>query len=141
MRKQGMKFTLVVQVAVEEKDGRLKLVLKDVKSKPNVLAIPASSLPSRKGRQPRRKNGKSIHDIVLETAQKLSKKTDEGIFSSVDLFKQAVKKYPALNKKSFTTTVIASAPEHPSWKHYRNGRDHLVYLGGGRYRLRTAAQQ
>lgn len=138
MRKRAMKFSLTVHIGVETKNGRPRIVVKDVKVRPDAVAIPASALLLKKEKKQPGRKGKAIHDIVLETAKKLSKKAENGVFSSMDLYKQAVKKYPALNKKSFTTTVIASAPEHPSWKHYRNGKDHLVYLGKGRYRLRVA---
>ncbi|HPC48063.1 MAG TPA: hypothetical protein PLW83_08445, partial [Deltaproteobacteria bacterium] len=92
-----------------------------------------------KGKAGGGKSQKTIHDIILETARRLSKKSEDAVFTSIDLYKSAIKKYPSLNKKSFTTTVIASAPEHPSWKHYPSGKDHLVYLGKGRYRLREKA--
>jgi hypothetical protein len=53
---------------------------------------------------------------------------------------QAIKKYPDLNKISFNTTVISTAPEHTSWKYYRNGRDYLIYLGKGKYKLREKTE-
>jgi hypothetical protein len=55
----------------------------------------------------------------LESAKKVSKAENEGVFSSVDLLNQAMEKYPELNKKSFNTTVISAAPEHTSWKYYQ----------------------
>lgn len=144
MRRKSVKLSVTVQAALEERDGRIHLIVKDVTVKPGTILLfapPAGRSSRKKGRAAAGLNsGKTLHDIILETAQKLSKKTDGGEFSSMELYTFASKKYPSLNKKSFTTTVIASAPEHPSWKHYRNGRDYLVYVGRGRYRLREAAQ-
>ena len=77
---------------------------------------------------------------VAQCARKVSRNTEGGVFSSVDLYRQASRKYPELNRKSFNTTVISAAPEHTSWKYYRNGKDYLVYLGKGKYRLRESTE-
>lgn len=140
MRKKNLKFVLTINAALEIKNGQAQVVVKDVKVKPSRVSLPVEAVPDKKEKTARKKLGKSIHDIVLESAKKVSKKADEGIFSSVDLFDQAIKKYPELNKKSFNTTVISAAPEHTSWKYYRNGKDYLIYLGKGKYKLRESAE-
>ncbi len=140
MKKKGMKFILMVDMALEIKKGTAQVVVKNVRIKPSEVALPMDAAPAKKAKPLRKKAGKSIHDIVMESARKVSRNADDGIFSSVDLYKQASRKYPELNRKSFNTTVISAAPEHTSWKHYRNGKDYLVYLGKGKYRLRESVQ-
>lgn len=139
MKKKGMKFVLMVDMALEIRKGAAQVVVKNVRIKPSDVSLPIEVAPAKKAKSPRKKAGKSIHDIVLESARKVSRSADEGVFSSVDLYKQAARKYPDLNRKSFNTTVISAAPEHTSWKYYRNGKDYLVYLGKGKYRLRETA--
>ncbi len=140
MRKKGMKFVLTVDMALEVRNGSAQVVVKDVRIKPPEVSLPLGAAPA-KGQRPRRKKvGKSIYDIVLESARKVSRNTEGGVFSSVDLYRQASRKYPELNRKSFNTTVISAAPEHTSWKYYRNGKDYLVYLGKGKYRLRESTE-
>jgi hypothetical protein len=139
MRKKSMKFVLMVNMALEIKGDQAQVVVRDIKVKPATVTVPIEAAPSGKKKQAKRKARKSIHEIVLESARRISKNADQGVFSSVDLFNQASKKHPELNKKSFNTTVISAAPEHTSWKYYRNGKDYLVYLGKGKYRLRESA--
>jgi len=139
MRRKVINFALMVNMALKVKGDQAQIVIKNIKVKPSSVSLPVEDVPEKKRKAVRKKSGKSIHDIVLESAKRISRSADEGIFSSVDLFKQAVKKYPELNRKSFNTTVISAAPEHTSWKYYRNGKDYLVYLGKGKYKLRGSA--
>jgi hypothetical protein len=136
MRKKSLKFVLMVNLALEIKGDQAQVVVKNIKVKPTAVSLPIETIPAKKGKRIKKKLSKSIHDIILESAKKASKKADDGVFSSMDLFNVAIKKYPELNKKSFNTMVISAAPEHTSWKHTRNGKDYLVYLGKGKYKLR-----
>jgi hypothetical protein len=138
MPKKSLKFVLMVNAALEIKGDKAQVVVKTVKVKPTTVSLPIEAAPGKKGKGKRamKKLGKPIHDIILESAKAVSRKADEGIFTSVDLFNAAVKKYPEMNKKSFNTMVISAAPEHTSWKYYKNGKDYLVYLGKGKYKLR-----
>lgn len=137
--KKGMKFVLMVSLDLKVEKDQAEIVVRDIKVKPSRVSLPVREAPGRKRKVVRKRPGKSIHDIVLESARKVSRSVEEGVFSSVDLFKHAVRKYPDLNRKSFNTTVISAAPEHTSWKYYRNGKDYLVYLGKGKYRLKESA--
>jgi len=130
----------MVNIALEIKGDQVQVVVKNIKVKPSTVSLPIEASPANKRKHAKKKLGKSIHEVVLESAKKVSKKADDGIFKSVDLFNVAIKKYPELNKKSFNTTVISTAPEHTSWKYYPNGKDYLVYLGKGKYKLRDTAQ-
>jgi len=136
MRKKSLKFVLMVNLALEIKGDQAQVVVKNIKVKPTAVSLPIETIPAKKGKRIKKKLSKSIHDIILESAKKASKKADDGVFSSMDLFNVAIKKYPELNKKSFNTMVISAAPEHTSWKHTRNEKDYLVYLGKGKYKLR-----
>jgi hypothetical protein len=136
MRKKSLKFVLIVNAALEIKGDQAQVVVKNIKVKPSIVSLPIETIPAKKKKRAIKKLRKSIHGIILESARKVSKKAEDRIFSSVDLFNVAIKKYPELNKKSFNTMVISAAPEHTSWKHYRNGKDYLVYLGKGKYKLR-----
>jgi hypothetical protein len=138
MPKKSLKFVLMVNAVLEVKGDKAEVVVKNIKVKPTTVSLPVEAAPGKKGKGKRtmKKLGKPLHDIILESAKAVSKKADEGIFSTAELFNAAVKKYPELNKKSFNTMVISAAPEHTSWKYNKNGKDFLVYLGKGKYKLR-----
>jgi hypothetical protein len=139
MRRKSVKFVLMVNAALEIRGDQAQVVVKNIRVKPSTVSIPIEVAPARKEKRERKKTGKPIHDIILESAKKVSRKAEEGAFSVADLYKVAIKKYPELNRKSFTTTAISAAPEHNSWKYFKNGKDYLVYLGKGKYRLRESA--
>jgi hypothetical protein len=139
MKKKTVKFMLMVNAVLEVKGDQAQVLVKNIKVKPSTVSLPIEVAPAKKGKPAKKKARKLIHDIILESAKKVSKKADEGVFTSVDLFSQAIKKYPDLNKKSFNTTIISAAPEHTSWKYYKHGKDYLVYLGKGKYKLRETA--
>lgn len=138
MPKKSLKFVLTVNAVLQVKGDKAEVVVKSIKTKPSALFLPIETAPKKKvkGKPARAKLGKPIHDIILESAKAVSKKANEGIFTAVDLYNTASKKYPDLKKNSFNTTVISAAPEHKSWKHYKHGKDFLEYLGKGKYRLR-----
>jgi len=135
MRKKSLEFVLMVNAVLEIKGDQAQVVVKNIKVKPSIISLPVEAAPTMKRKRIKKKLSKSIHDIILESAKKVSKKADDGIFKSVDLFNVAIKTYPELNKKSFNTFVISAVPKHTSWKYTRNGKDYLVYLGKGRYKL------
>ena len=137
---KSLEFVLMVNMALEIKGDQAQVVVKNIKVKPSIVSLPIEVISAKKRKRVIKKLSKSIHEIVLESAKKVSKKADDGIFKSVDLFNVAIKKYPGLNKKSFNVIVISAAPEHTSWKYTRNGKDYLVYLGKGKYKLREKAE-
>jgi hypothetical protein len=140
MKKQKIDFTLMVNMSLEITKNTARVIVKNIKVKPATVTLPIAVRTKEKKATSKKKLGKPIHDIVLEAAKKLSKKADQGIFKAKDLYQLAIGNYPDLNKKSFNTYVISAAPEHTSWKHYRNGKDYLVYLGKGTYKLRESSQ-
>ena len=79
--------------------------------------------------------GKTMFDIVLDTAREFVRSNDENRFSAATLYHEAIDKYPNLKRNSWTSHVIACAPNHTSHKHYSSRRDYLRYLGDGTYSL------
>ena len=79
--------------------------------------------------------GRTVFDIVLETAQELVRTTGENRFSAAQLYGIAMERYPGLKRNSWVAHVIASAPNHTSHKHYGARRDYFRYLGDGTYSL------
>lgn len=79
--------------------------------------------------------GKTMFDIVLETAQHFLEESDEGLFSAAAIYHEALEKHPNLKRNSWASHVIACAPNHPSHKHYGSRRDYFRYLGDGTYSL------
>ena len=80
-------------------------------------------------------SGKTMFDIILETAQEVVKQKGVNRFSPPELYHEALKSYPDLKKNSFMARVIACTPNHKSYKHHASKRDYLSYLGPGAYTL------
>ena len=79
--------------------------------------------------------GKTMFDIILETAREVVKQKGVNRFSTPDLYHEAVEKYPDLKRSSFTSRVIACTPNHPSYKHHVSRRDYFSHIGPGLYWL------
>ena len=102
--------------------------------RPAQITMKVNSTPSLASRFSH-ESGKTIYDIVLETAQQL-RREGEYSFTAAQLYELAVNEHPQLKRNSWTSHVIASAPDHPSYKHYASHRDYLDYTGMGKYRLK-----
>jgi hypothetical protein len=79
--------------------------------------------------------GKTMFDIILETAREVIRREGFNRFSAPELLAVAREKYPGLKRASFTSRVIACAPNHPSYKHYKSRRDYFSRIGTGLYWL------
>ena len=79
--------------------------------------------------------GKSMFDIILETAREIIRQKGFNRFSTPELYKAARVKYPRLKRGSFWSRVVASTPDHASYKHYTSNRDFFSRIGPGFYRL------
>jgi hypothetical protein len=79
--------------------------------------------------------GKSVYEVILDTARQVVQEERRNRFSTPELFYAALRTYPDLNKASFTARVIASCPDHPSFRHHQSRRDYFSRLGTGQYRL------
>lgn len=79
--------------------------------------------------------GKTIYDVVLEAAREVIRQKGFNRFSAAELYAAAREKYPELKRGSFMSRVIASTPDHPSYKHHKSRRDYLSRIGVGLYWL------
>ena len=80
--------------------------------------------------------GQTLFDIILSTAKGLvASEGEDTRFSAADLYHLALEKYPYLKRNSWTSHVIASAPNHPSQHHYGVRKDFFFYEGKGTYKL------
>ena len=80
-------------------------------------------------------SGKTMFDIILETAREIVQRQGFNRFSAPDLYHEALMNYPDLKRNSFTSRIIACAPNHSSYKHYTSNRDYFSYIGPGLYEL------
>ena len=79
--------------------------------------------------------GKTMYDIILETAREVVRRKEFNRFSAPELYHEALEKYPDLKRGSFMARVIACTPDHSSYKHYASKRDYFSFIGPGLYRL------
>ena len=80
-------------------------------------------------------SGKTMYDIILETAREVIQRKGFNRFSAPELYHEALEKYPELKRNSFMSRVIACTPDHSSYKHYTSKRDYFSHIGPGLYRL------
>lgn len=81
--------------------------------------------------------GKTLFDIVLDTAKSWVEESGTSQFTAAQLYHSALDRYPELNLKrnSWGAHVISSAPDHPSYRNYTSKRSYFTYMGKGLYRL------
>ncbi len=85
------------------------------------------------------RKGQTIFDVILNTAQNYTVSHGKrSRFSAAELYHLAKEQYPHLKRNSWTAHMIASAPEHSSYRHYGVTKDYFAYLGKGTYQLRPA---
>jgi hypothetical protein len=81
--------------------------------------------------------GQNLFDIILKTAQDfVASQGEDTRFSAADLYHLALDRYPYLKRNSWTSHVIASAPDHLSYRNYGVRKDFFLYEGNGTYRLK-----
>ncbi|XUX00739.1 MAG: hypothetical protein TUN42_01785 [Dehalogenimonas sp.] len=98
------------------------------------LELPADFIESLV-RQKQTRPDMNLADIVLEAALTVSNQDNCAEFTASELFRVASQKHPNINKRSFWSRVIASAPSHPSFVHFKSQRHYLRYIGRGVYML------
>jgi hypothetical protein len=79
--------------------------------------------------------GKTMFDIILETAKEVIRQKGFNRFTAPDLYSVAREKYPQLKRGSFMSRVIACTPDHPSYIHHKSRRDYFSRIGPGLYWL------
>ena len=125
---QEIPFSIPVSGIIKIDGSKVTIIVQQVETNITINA-PSSAL----GRF-RHESGKTIYDIVLETAQKLVL-AGETSLTAAQLYGEALEDYPNLKRNSWTSHVIASTPNHPSYKHHSSRRDFFSYSGNGKYRL------
>lgn len=122
-------FSIPVTGTIRIEDGSVTITVNTAQTKvelePSIKSSARISL----------EQGKTMYDIVLETAREMVRELNKAQFSAADLYHRALRKHPALKRNSWNSHVIACAPDHPSYKHYTSKRDYLTYAQNGRYRL------
>ena len=79
--------------------------------------------------------GKTMYDVILETAREVVRRKGFNRFSAPELYHEALEKYPGLKRGSFMSRVIACTPDHSSYKHYTSTRDYFSRIGPGFFKL------
>ena len=103
----------------------------------NVTLDPEAESPGRTVFEP----GKSMFDIILESAQEYLKRKGYNRFTGIDLYAIARETYPGLNKRSFMSRMTAATPNHTSYKHHLSHRDYFQKIATGIYSLEYQYQQ
>lgn len=128
---QEIPFTISLRGMVRVDAGKIIISLGSTRTTVNLEAS------SRTDARSFLRKGQNLFDIILKTAQDfVASQGEDTRFSAADLYHLALDKYPYLKHDSWTSHVIASAPDHPSQRHYGVKRDYFDYEGKGTYRLK-----
>ncbi len=79
--------------------------------------------------------GRTMYNIILETAREVVRRKEFNRFSAPELYVVASEEYPELKRNSFMARVIACTPNHSSYKHHTSKRDYFSHIGPGLYEL------
>jgi hypothetical protein len=126
---QEIPFTVPVSGVVRIDKGSITIAI-------NRAETTVSFEPYEKQERISLEKGRTLFDIVLETAQKLVRRTSDNRFSAAQLYGVALERYPTIKRNSWGSHIIASAASHPSQRYYGSKRDYFRYLGDGTYGLK-----
>jgi hypothetical protein len=132
---QKLNFSININLSLTLKDDKASISINNVDLIPAVVSLPASVSSRNRLAEPKTQKKKTIHDIILMTAQKFVIDTGQNKFTGAKLYHLARLNNPGLKRNTFAAQVIAAAPDHPSHRHYPNRKDYFVYLGKGYYKL------
>ena len=81
--------------------------------------------------------GQTMFDLVLDAARTFVGDFGEREFSAAALYHIAKTTHPDLEirRNSWSSHVMSSAPNHPSYRHYTSHRKYFRYHGNGMYSL------
>jgi hypothetical protein len=131
---KAIDFSITINLSLTFKEDKASINIKNVDLIPAVVLLP-DRLNSRQGKPLPRSKKKTIHDIMLQTAQKYVLDSGQNKFTGAKLFNLSRLDHPRLKRNTFAAQVIAAAPNHPSQRHYPNRKDYFTYLGKGYYKL------
>jgi len=108
-----------------------------VKVLESLLTVKIEGLEAGPGKRLHLGRGKTMFDLVLDAARAYVRDTGESEFSAADLYHIALAEHPELElrRNSWGSHIVASAANHPSYRHYTSRHRYLRYLGKGRYSL------
>ena len=129
-----LNFSITINLSLTLKEDKASINIKNVDLIPAVVSLPYH-LNSRDRAVSSRAGKKTIHDIILQTAEKFVVDTGQNKFTGAKLFNLALLEHPGLKRNTFAAQIIAAAPNHPSQRHYPNRKDYFNYLGNGNYKL------
>ncbi len=122
-------FSIPVSGVVRINEDSVIIIVNKTETSISLSPVPPS------GKRFFREQGKTMFDVVLESARRVVRRKGANRFSPPELYEEALKGYPDLKKNSFMARVIACTPNHNSYKHHASKRDYLCYLGPGAYTL------
>ncbi|MFC2027028.1 hypothetical protein ACFLUX_03590 [Chloroflexota bacterium] len=124
-------FSIPVSGTIHIKDGSMTITVNKAETK---LSIP---FPEYSIKFSELGPGETLDKVVLEAARELVTSMNTDRFSARDLFEFAIEKHPRLNKSSFLSRIVASTPNHPSYRHFASGKDYFEKIGRGLYQLNS----
>ncbi len=131
---QALDFSITINLSLTLKEDKASINIKNVDLVPAVVSLPAP-MRSRGRKTLSRIEKKTIHDIILQTAEKLVVDSGQNRFTAAKLLHLSRLNHPKLKRNTFAAQVISAAPNHPSHRHYPNQKDYFEYLGKGYYKL------
>ncbi len=97
-----------------------------------IISLSPEAVP---GKRLSLKPGRTMYDIILETAREVVRIKEFNRFSAPELYAVASEEYPELKRNSFMARVIACTPNHSSYKHHTSKRDYFSHIGPGFFKL------
>ncbi len=131
---QALDFSITINLSLTLKEDKASINIKNVDLVPAVVSLP-TPVKSRGRKTLSRTEKQTIHDIILQTAEKFVVDSGQNRFTAAKLFHLSRLNHPRLKRNTFAAQVISAAPNHPSHRHYPNQKDYFEYLGKGYYKL------
>jgi len=131
---QELNFSITINLSLTLKEDKASINIKNVDLIPAVVSLPYR-LESQDRKASFKAGKKTIHDIILYTAQKYVVDTGQNRFTGAKLYHLSLLNHSRLKRNTFAAQVISVAPNHPSHRHYPNRKDYFDYLGKGYYKL------
>jgi hypothetical protein len=125
---QEIPFSVPISGVIRIEEGSITITI-------NKAETIISFQPPQKQKRISLEKGRTVFDIVLETAQEVVRRTKENRFSAAQLYGVALERYPELKRNSWGSHIIASGAGHPSQRYYGSRRDYFDYIGDGTYKL------
>ena len=131
---QELDFSITINLSLSIKEDKASINIKNVDLIPAVVSWPVGVKSQNREISSKAKK-KTIHDIMLQTAEKYVMDSGQNRFTGAKLFHLSRLNHPDLKRNTFAAQVISAAPNHPSHRHYPNQKDYFDYLGKGTYKL------